>query len=185
MKGKISAAILKVMAVVSALAIGGGYVAWQQIESDKARERERADQSKAKAQEELELIVGSKNPVRKMLTDEEVEDYLERGKDFIEPIPGLPEGGEGVANETTLLPGSKSISMPLFTKEQIKHLKPEDEGAKEAEIVPKNLLPSSKTGLMRFREIEPEPPGEKQPKLLPGSKSGILIPEKAEPEKSK
>ena len=151
------------MAVVSALAIGGGYVAWRQSEAEKANERERIEQ--AKGEEELELIVGSKNPVRKMLTDEEMDDYLQKGKDFIETIPGIPEASEEVVNEAPLLPGSKSISMPLFTKDQIKELPALEQQAD------RELLPSSKIGILKLPHKEAEPSKKNDPKLLPSSKS--------------
>ena len=163
MHGKLSLSFLKVMAVVSALAIGGGYVAWRQSEAEKANERERIEQ--AKAEKELELIVGSKNPVRKMLTDEEMDDYLQKGKDFIETIPGIPEASGEVVNEAPLLSGSKSMSMPLFTKDQIREL-PALEEQEDRE-----LLPSSKIGILKLPQKEDEPSKKNDPKLLPSSKS--------------
>lgn len=161
MDGK--AVLLKSLAVVSSLAIGGGYVAWRQSEAENANEHERIEQ--AKAEEELELIVGSKNPVRKMLTDEEMDDYLQKGKDFIETIPGIPEGSEEVVNEAPLLPGSKSISMPIFTKRHI---------TKGLEIYDGHTVEVSPP-------LEAE---EKLPKLLQGSKSALVIPVEPEPDKS-
>jgi hypothetical protein len=83
---------------------------------------------------------GSKNPVRRPLTREEIDGYLEKGRDFIHPIPGIPGGAEDVVNEAPLLPGSKSISMPLFTKEQLKELQEEEKKEK-----PLKLLPGSKS----------------------------------------
>lgn len=182
-KGKISAGIFKVMAVVSALAIGGGYVAWRQAEARKdmaeqtdakvKRERERLlremDEAWQADAKEIELMVGSKNPGRpvigKEMTKEEIDAYLEKGKDFILPIPGIPQGAEEVSNVTPLLPGSKSISMPLFTKRHI---------TKGLEMYDGYTV-----------EVLPPPEDEKKlPELLPGSKSGTFIPEEPEPEKS-
>lgn len=175
MHGKLSLSFLKLMAVVSALAIGGGYVAWRQSEAEKANERERGEQTKA--EQELELIVGSKNPVRKMLTDEEMDDYLQKGKDFIETIPGIPEGSKEVSNIIPLLPGSKSISMPLFTMEEVDRATIDDQiKARDRRTAADFILPPV--------ELEAEPPEEKELKLLPGSKSSIVIPVEPEPEKS-
>ncbi len=171
------------MAVVSALAIGGGYVAWRQTEARKAL----AEQ--AEAREELELMPGSKNPVRKPLMSWEIDEYLEKGRDFIEPIPGIPEGAEEVSNiETRLLPGSKSMPMPLFTEEQIDSKTGADSilpTLEEQEPAPENLLPSSKIGILRLPTKESEPPAQKKLKLLPGSKSIDSILKDLEPEKSK
>jgi hypothetical protein len=158
MKGKISAGIFRAMAVVSALAIGGGYVAWRQAEARKdmaeqaeatvKRERERLmremDEAWQADAKQLELLPGSKNPGRSM-TRGEIDEYLEKGRDFIHPIPGIPQGAEEVSNVTPLLPGSK-------------------------------------IGIVVLPNILPEPPKQKDPKLLPGSKSFIFeTPVKQEP----
>lgn len=172
MKGKISAGIFRVMAVVSALAIGGGYVAWRQVEAKKAmaeqaeakekgqREKLLREMDEAWQEElELELMPGSKNPGRS-ITRGEIEEILEKRGDFIQPIPGIPEGSEDFSNVIPLLSGSKSISMPLFTKEQIEEL--QDKGA----IVPvqgQYLFPSSKIGILRLPKKEAEPPVKEEP----------------------
>lgn len=75
--------------------------------------------------------------------------------------------------------------MPLFSKRQInKRLELDDGYDVNVEIVPEDLLPSSKIGILRLREKETEPPEKKEPKLLPGSKSFLMFPEEPEPEKS-
>lgn len=185
------------MAVVSALAIGGGYVAWRQTEArkeieeqaDATREREKLlremDEAWQADAKEIELMVGSKNPGRPVfgreMTKEEIDEYLEKGRDFISPIsgiPGIPEGAEDVSNIVPrLLPGSKSMAMPVFTKEQLEKMREEE---KKKEAAPENLLPSSKIGILRLPAKESEPPAQQKPKLLPGSKSGLFIPEKQE-----
>jgi hypothetical protein len=186
MDGK--AVLFKVASVVSALAIGGGYVAWRGADGRKAieeRPEERKEQARAEALRELdevwerELMPGSKNPVRRPMTRDEIEGYLEKGRDFILPIPGIPEGSESVSNVVPLLPGSKSISMPVFTEEQLKALKEAQSAEKEPE-----LLPSSKIGILRLPKKEAEPPKKKDPKLLPSSKSIDSILEDLVPEKS-
>lgn len=186
MKGKVSAGIFRAMAVVSALAIGGGYVAWRQTEADKMNKREGIGQ--AEAEEELELLPGSKNPVRSM-TRLEIDENIEKRGDFIEPIPGIPEGAEEVSNiETRLLPGSKSMAMPIFTEEQLDSRTGADSilpALEEKEPAPENLLPSSKIGILRLPTKESEPPAQKKIKLLPGSKSIDSILKDLEPEKSK
>ncbi len=145
MKGRISAGIFKVMAVVSALAIGGGYVAWRQSESENANKREHAESAKTEQkEEELMLMVGSKNPGRPVIgremTKEEIDAFEVSYKDFLQPIPGIPTESEKVSNVVSLLPGSKSISMPVFTKDQIKKLQ-----EKEKKEKPLKLLPGSKS----------------------------------------
>lgn len=102
---------------------------------------------------------GSKNPGRS-ITRGEIEEILEKRGDFIQPIPGIPEGSEDFSNVIPLLSGSKSISMPLFTKEQIEEL--QDKGA----IVPvqgQYLFPSSKIGILRLPKKEAEPPVKEEP----------------------
>ncbi len=199
MKGKIAAVIFKVMAVVSALAIGGGYVAWRQVEARKTlaeqtdanekREREKLLREIDEAWvNELELMPGSKNPVRKPLTGEEIDEYLEKGRDFIHPIPGIPEGYGEVSNiKTRLLPGSKSMPMPIFTKEQLDSRSGADSilpALEEQEPSPEYLLPSSKIGILRLPKKEVDPPQEKATKLLPGSKSFRVIPKEPESDRS-
>lgn len=171
MKGKIPAVLFKALALVSALAIGGGYVAWRGGEARKAEAQ--------KKKEETPLMVGTKNPSGTLLTRDEIDGVISERNDFSQPIPGIPEGSEGVSNIVPLLPGSKSISMPLFTKEQIKELPPVEE---DTEL---ELLPSSKIGILRLPKKEAEPPKKKDPKLLPSSKSidsilKDLVPEKSE-----
>lgn len=196
MKGKISAGIFKVIAVVSALAIGGGYVAWRQTEArkeieeqaDAKREREKLLREMDEAwQEELELLPGSKNPGRS-ITRGEIDEMIGKRGEFIEPIPGIPEGPREVSNiKTRLLPGSKSMAMPLFTEEQIDSRTGSDSitELEKQEPAPENLLPSSKIGILRLPTKESEPPAQKKIKLLPGSKSIDSILKDLEPEKSK
>lgn len=63
MKGNFSAVVFKVMAVVSALAIGGVYVGWRQMEADKSKKRERIAQAEAEEEKENRLLLSeSKNP---------------------------------------------------------------------------------------------------------------------------
>jgi hypothetical protein len=188
MKGKISAVVFRAMAVVSALAIGGGYVAWRHGEAEKAMaeqaeakekvEREKllreVDEAWQESVKELELLPGSKNPGRSM-TRGEIDAYLEKGRDFIHPIPGIPGGSDEVTNiKTRLLPGSKSMPMPLFTKEQLDSRTGADSilpALEEEEPAPGNLLPSSKIGILRLPKKEGKPVEKKDIKLLPGSKS--------------
>jgi len=198
MKGKVSAVVFKAMAVVSALAIGGGYVSWRQMEARKdiegqadakeKREREKLLREMDEAwQEELELMPGSKNPGRS-ITRGEIDEILKKRGEFIEPIPGIPEGSEEVSNiETRLLPGSKSMPMPIFTKEQLDSRTGADSilpVLEEQEPAPENLLPSSKIGILRLPKKEVEPPEDKPLKLLPSSKSIDSILKDLQPEKS-
>jgi autotransporter-associated beta strand protein len=172
MKGKLSVGFFKVMAVVSALAIGGGYVGWRQMEANKLKERERNEQAKAEDEDRL-LLSGSKSYTGGTLLKEgELTDGI---------LPPL-EQGEG--EDAPLLPGSKSISMPLFTKEQIKQLQSEGKETERLEVVPEDLLPSSKIGILRLPKKEVEPPEDKPLKLLPGSKSIDSILKDLQPEKS-
>lgn len=171
MDGKVL--LFKSLAVVSALSIGGGYVGWRQLEANKVKERERNEQAKAEDEDRL-LLSGSKSYTGGTL--------LKEG-DLTDGI--LPPLEEGDGADAPLLPGSKSISMPLFKTEEIKQLQSEGKGTERLEVIPQDLLPSSKIGILRLREKEADPPEEKAPKLLPGSKSGsIFIPEKPEAEKS-
>lgn len=176
MKGKISAVVFKVMAVVSALAIGGGYVAWRQIEADKANKRERIEraQIEEEKEEELELMVGSKSMGG---------DFLNK-YDFSKFEGGFLDSGTPV-EEATFLPGSKSISMPVFRKRDIANDKgllllqdgePEEGKIPDTPAKP-DMFPSSKSGILRLREKEVEPP---RAKLLPGSKSFFVLPEQPE-----
>lgn len=162
MSGKV--VFFKSLAIVSALAIGGGYVAWRQVEARKERERGELLRTVDEAWEQ-ELMPGSKNPVRSPMTRVEIDTYLEKGRDFITPIPGIPEGSEGVSNIVPLLPGSKSISMPLFTKDQIREIPALEEPAD------RELLPSSKIGILKLPRDDADPSKKKDPKLLPSSKS--------------
>lgn len=188
------------MAVVSALAIGGGYVGWRHAEARKAlaeqaeakqdREREKlmreVDETWEESVKELELLPGSKNPGRSM-TRGEIDEYLEMGRDFIHPIPGIPEEAMEVSNiKTRLLPGSKSMPMPIFTREQLDSRPGSDSitEAEKRESAPENLLPSSKIGILRLPKKEVEPPEDKPLKLLPGSKSIDSILKDLQPKKS-
>jgi hypothetical protein len=164
MRGKLSIGFLKVTAVVFSLAVGGGYVAWRQAEAAKANERERIEQAKAD-EEDLELIIGSKNPGDRVITRDQIDGIIQNRNDFNQPIPGIPSGSEGVSNVVPLLPGSKSISMPIFSDRDI---------TKGLEIYDGSTV-----------EVLPPPEAdEKPPKLLPGSKSGALELIPVEPEKS-
>ena len=138
MKGKVSAVLLKVMAVVSALAIGGGYVLWRQSEARKAEHLESVERAEAKEDMKTLLLSGSKSYTGGTL---------------------IMEGD--LAEDGLLLP-------------------PQEEGKEE--VIPQDLLPSSKIGLLHLRSEETEPPKEKRFKLLPGSKSNAMeiIPEEAE-----
>lgn len=143
MKGKFQGVAFKIVAVASALAIGGGYVFWRQTEARKAEHLESVERAMAKDGKE------------------------ERG--------------------TLLLSGSKSYTGGTLIKEgdlvDGGLLLPPQEEVEEV-VIPQDLLPSSKIGIIRLRSKETEPPKEKELKLLPGSKSAPfeLIPE--EPEKS-
>jgi hypothetical protein len=182
MKGKFSAVVFKVLAVVSALAIGGGYVVWRQVEAKKAMaeqaeakekgEREKllreVDEAWQESVKELELMPGSKNPVRGPITRGEIDEILEKSGDFIQPIPGIPKGSEEVFNiETRLLPGSKSMPMPIFTKEQLDSRTGSDSitEIEKKEPAPENLLPSSKIGILRLPKKESEPSEEEETDL--------------------
>lgn len=133
-----------------------------QADAKEKRERERLLREMDEAwQEELELMPGSKNPGRS-ITRGEIEEILEKRGDFIQPIPGIPEGSEEVSNiETRLLPGSKSMPMPIFTKEQLDTRTGADSilpVLEEQEPAPENLPPSSKIGILQLREKEADPP---------------------------
>lgn len=130
--------MLKILAVVSALAIGGGYVAYKNADAEKAKQRKRAERVKAKA--------------------------------------------EAKEEDAALIVGSKSISMPLFTKEASDFITPIP-GTGKAPELNDVLLPSSKIGILVMPEILTE---EEEPrKLLPGSKSFNLLLDNPERKKSK
>lgn len=114
MNKKLPDFLFKTMAVVSALAIGGAYISWRQTETNKAKQPEPSNQANAKADQEekdkpIDVIIGSKSPGGTFL----------RGEDFINVIPGIPEGSDAPTNIVPLLPGSKSIVMPLFSTRDI------------------------------------------------------------------
>ena len=141
MKGKIQGVAFKIVAVVSALAIGGGYVFWRQSEARKAEHLESVERAKVKEDKETLLLSGSKSYTGGTL---------------------IMEGD--LAEDGLLLPR-------------------QEEG--EEALIPQELLPSSKIGLLHLRSEETEPLEGKKFKLLPGSKSAPMeiIPE--EPVKSK
>lgn len=138
MNGKLPSVMLKILAVVSAIAIGGGYVAYKEAEAQKAKQREQAEREKAKA-EEFALIVGSKSIAMPIFTKE--------ARDLITPIQD-----------------DKAILPPLLDDEV--------------------LLPSSKIGIIRMPEIITEEKEEELRKLLPGSKSPNFILENPQRKKS-
>ena len=132
--------MFKVLAVVSALAIGGGYVAWKEADAKKAKQqREEAERDKASAakqEEEAILIGGSKSigmPVfstRK--TNEEVDSMLKlldgsgeseaKREESLLPsskigIIRLPEVQTEEEDPPRLLPGSKSFNFLLDNPE--------------------------------------------------------------------
>lgn len=148
MKRKLSVGFCKAIAVVSAIALGGCYVSWRQSEVKSAAHRESLERAKTK-EKDLTMMVGSKNPGRSVISQEDIRER----DDFSNVIPGIPAGGEEVTNTLPMLPGSKSISMPLFTKDQIKQI-----------------------------EIENKKTEGKLPQLLPGSKSSNVIPPDQKPE---
>ncbi len=135
MNGKVPSALFRILAVVSALGLGSGYVAYKNAEAEKAEQkRERVERDKANAakQEEADeaiLIGGSKSigmPVfSKRKTNEEVDSMMKL----------LDGSGESEAKrEESLLPSSKIgiIRLP--------EVQTEDE-----EEDPPRLLPGSKS----------------------------------------
>ena len=141
------------MAVVSALAIGGGYIAWRNAEAQKAKESEQTESAKPVVEEEEDptLIVGSKSMggavFTKRMTKEEVDAVLKdrrTGSDFITPIAPEEDG--------SILPELEEVD--------------EVEKARE-----KALLPSSKIGILQLPKKVEKPAKKKDPKLLPSSKS--------------
>lgn len=145
MNGKFPSVFLKILAVVSALAIGGGYVAYKNVGAEETKQRAQAERDKEKAEEEQK--------------------------------------------ESALIVGSKSISMPLFTKEARDFITPIDGTGKafDAPVVKDVLLPSSKIGIIVMPEIitEFEPAEEEPPKLLPGPKPPNLLLDNPERKKSR
>ncbi len=161
MNGKVPVRILRVLAVVSALAIGGTYVAWKKAEGENAKERQRLKQAKSVEEKEMEsdetiLIVGSKSigqPVfSKRVTGEELDSALKLLNEYGEPVNPVDGDSE--------LPGAVEEEEPV-------------------------LLPSSKIGIIVIPKIiERKEESEESPnKLLPGSKSSLFFREDPEPEK--
>ena len=136
----------KIAAVISALAIGGGYVAWKGVEAGKAKEAKTT-----KAFEDLDkdvpLIVGSKSPGREVIVLPE--DLFVKDDDPLPPmLPSSKVGvfrlGKEITQEEALpvLPGSKSIGSPVFTPKNLKDALGETEEKKDE---PLKLLPGSKS----------------------------------------
>jgi hypothetical protein len=133
----------KIAAVISALAIGGSYVACKGVEAGKAKE--------AKAFEDLEkdvpLIVGSKSPGREVIVLPE--DLFVKDDEPLPPLlPSSKVGvfrlGKEITQEESLpvLPGSKSIGSPVFSPKNVQDVLGETE---EKKVEPLKLLPGSKS----------------------------------------
>jgi len=138
MKGKIPAASFKAMAVVSALAIGGGYVAWRQMEAD---QRERAERAKPPLEEEeTTLIVGSKS-IDAVLRKEHLDEIDKNWEAGHEKLP--VDGEEEESKDQELLPSSKIGILKLPQKETPKKKDPK-------------LLPGSKSVIVI--PVEPDLP---------------------------
>ncbi len=161
MTGKLQGVVFKTMALASALGIGGGYVLWRQSESDEANERIEHARAEKKV-EELTFMVGSKNPGRSLISED---DILVDRNDFLHPIPGIPAGADEVSNiKTRLLPGSKSLGT-VFSVGEV------DRATIEDQIKARDRRTGADVILPLPVESEAERPEEKLPKLLPGSKS--------------
>ena len=130
MDGKVQSVVFKVFAIVSALAIGGGYISWRGAEAEKESQRKSAERAKAKVEKEEipeTLIVGSKS-IDAVFSTRQAESMAE--KDSI--LPEL-EGVEEAPGQE-LLPSSKVLLLRLPEKE-----------ADPAKKKDPKLLPSSKS----------------------------------------
>ena len=137
---------LKSLAVISAVALGGSYVGWKQhVAKQEQAKKEAAEAMKQSARddlnEDLKLMVGSKNPGRDVviLPDSLFENYGE-------PI------------DQSLLPSSKSFQIVLPAMK--------DERTNADQI---QMMPSSKSGLIRILPSNQDEGEELH--ILPGSKS--------------
>jgi hypothetical protein len=147
--------------VVSALAIGGTYVAWRNAAGEKQRKLERAESLQKAAdeeEEEMALMVGSKSPGGSLITREMAQEKIDSNprtaSDFITPL---------APSDDSILPELEEIE----------------------EAPGQVLLPSSKIGILVIPKIIEEKEGadEETKKLLPGSKSSLFFWEDPEPKK--
>ncbi len=121
MNGKSRAVFFKVMAVVSALAIGGGYVLWRQSEAKKAEDLESVERAKAKEDKETLLLPGSKSYSGGTLI-KEIDFIEEIDKNWEIEHGTAPMRGEQKSKVQDLLPSSKRgiIVMPNLIEPQKK-----------------------------------------------------------------
>ena len=130
MKGKVPVVVPRVLAVVSAVAIGGGFVAWKNAEGEKARQRDHSERERAM---------------------EEIDSNWRNSYDSMNPMPpgddaNLPElEKEDEAGEQELLPSSKIGIFRLPAKEADPPKKKDP-----------RLLPSSKSIDSILEEFVPE-----------------------------
>lgn len=108
--------LLKALAVVCSLAIGGAYVAWRSAGARKAEQTKLVEQARAKALEEIDSNWRSavEEPGSSVVEDEEVmdQDLLPSSKIGILEFPS-EEPGEPDQKDPRLLPSSKSIDWIL------------------------------------------------------------------------
>lgn len=117
---------LKLLALLSAVALGGGYVGWKQgvAKSERSKKMEMSVEEVAEMpEEELTLIIGSKSPGREVIV---LPDDLFEGS--AETLPPL-------------MPGSKSIGSPVFSQRDLEGVL----GGAEEKEEPLRLLPGSKS----------------------------------------
>ncbi|MEP4077684.1 hypothetical protein [Haloferula sp.] len=148
---------VKVLAVVSAVALGAGYVAWKDGQAKNARIEalEKRVAEWEEVNEDVTFIVGSKSPGRDVLNFETL-----GGDSEVVEIPGIP-------SQAPMMPGSKSAMILTPEPDDEKAIKQLMSGSKwgpivppvaeEEETPPELLIPSSKSLSPIFdiqREVE-------------------------------
>ena len=128
--------LLKFLAVVSAVALGAGYVGWKSARA-KYEKSEKVEAAVVEDTEELTLIIGSKSPGREMIIIPEDIFYSETAEEKPILLPSskvglLPDFGIEITREKIerqeveqirVLPGSKSLA-PLFDQPKSQEQKP-------------------------------------------------------------
>ena len=150
---------LKSLAVISAVALGGSYVGWKQhVAKQEQAKKEAAEAMKQSARddlnEDLKLMVGSKNPGRDVVIlpdhlfeeggEQAASTMLPSSKSFQIVLPGVTDERTH-ADQIQLMPGSKSIGAPVFSTKDMEGALWQEDLIEEDE--PIQMLPGSKSGI--------------------------------------